>query len=113
MGTNLPAFLKARFSPRILSVYTSRRVSMTTTVQKWGNSLGIRVPKAVAEKVNFKQGVKIEFETGDDSLTVRAVRPSPRRRRRKLTFKELWGNYKGPSPHRDLDRDLPVGRELI
>ena len=86
---------------------------MTTTVQKWGNSLGIRVPKAIADQVKFKQGVKIEFETSDNALTVRAVRPARRRRRGKLTFKELWGNYKGPSPHRDLDRDPPVGREQI
>ncbi len=26
---------------------------MATTVQKWGNSLGIRVPKAIAEQTNL------------------------------------------------------------
>ncbi len=84
-----------------------------TTVQKWGNSLGIRVPKAVAEQVHLKNGSKIEFDTSNGILTVLPARPARRRRRSKYTFKELWGKYKGPSPHRSLDRDPPVGKELI
>ena len=38
---------------------------MSSTVQKWGNSLGIRVPKAVAEQVQLKNGSKIEFDTSN------------------------------------------------
>jgi antitoxin MazE len=87
---------------------------MATTVQKWGNSLGIRVPKDVAEQTNLKNGTEIEFDTSGGILTVR-----PKRRRRGSKYKliemlgDLLGKTKGPSPHRDLDRDPPVGRELI
>jgi antitoxin MazE len=84
---------------------------MSTTVQKWGNSLGIRVPKAIAEQLHLEQGSKIELDASNGVLTVRLVRPS--RRRSKYTFKELWGNYKGPSPYLHLDRDPPVGKELL
>src|SRR5438552_479582 len=31
------------------------------TVQKWGNSLGIRVPKSIAEQVDLRDGTEIEF----------------------------------------------------
>lgn len=31
-------------------------LSMKTTVQKWGNSLGIRIPSQIAEKIAVSQG---------------------------------------------------------
>ncbi len=34
---------------------------MTTVVAKWGNSLAIRLPKALAEQVNVKEGTDITF----------------------------------------------------
>jgi antitoxin MazE len=80
---------------------------MPTTVQKWGNSLGIRVPKGVAEQVNFREGTEVEFDTSGGVLTIRP------RRRRKYTLAGLLAKAKGRSPHRGLDRGGPVGRELV
>ena len=34
-------------------------------------------------------------------------------RRRKYTLPALLANAKGPSPHRDLNKDRRVGRELL
>ena len=81
-----------------------------TTVQKWGNSLGIRVPKAVAEQVNLKQGAKIEFDTSHGVLTVRPVRS---RRRAKYRIADMLAEYKGPYPHKGVFEDRPVGREIL
>jgi len=80
-----------------------------TTVQKWGNSLGIRLPKAIAEQVNLSEGAEVEFDTAGGVLTVRPTR----RRRRKHTLASLLARAKGPSPHRALAADAPVGRELL
>jgi antitoxin MazE len=80
---------------------------MATTVQKWGNSLGIRIPKSIAEQVHLRDGTAVEFQTDDGVLTIRP------KRRRKYTLAQLLAKVKGPSPHRDLDRDRPVGRELL
>lgn len=80
---------------------------MSTTVRKWGNSLGIRIPKSVAEQVEFREGTAVEFSTAQGVLMIRA------KRRRKYTLAQLLAKAKGPSPHRDLDRGGPVGRELI
>ena len=77
------------------------------TVQKWGNSLGIRIPKSVAEQVDLKSGSEVEFETNGGVLTLR-----PKRRRRH-TLAALLAKAKGPSPHRALAKDGPVGRELL
>jgi len=79
------------------------------TVQKWGNSLGIRVPKSIAEQVDLRDGTEVEFDTSGGILKVRPKR----RRSRKYTLAGLLAKAKGPSPHRNLDRDGRVGRELL
>ena len=80
---------------------------MSTTVRKLGNSLGIRVPKTIAEQAKLKSGTEVEFDFDGEVLKIRP------KRRRKYTLASLVAKMKGPSPHRDLDRDPPVGRELI
>lgn len=81
------------------------------SVQKWGNSLGIRVPKSVAEQVDLRDGSAFEFDTSGGVLK---IRPKQRRRRRsEYTLAQLLAKTKGPSPYRHLDRVKPVGRELL
>ncbi len=36
-------------------------LTMGTTIQKWGNSLAIRIPKEVAERVQIQQGTEMEI----------------------------------------------------
>src|SRR4051812_30129807 len=99
----------ARAAAYIQSIHASLIGSsiMPTTVQKWGKSLGIRIPKSIAEQANIRTGTEVELETDGSVLTVRP------RRRRKYTLAWMLAKMKGPNPHRDLLRDGPVGRELI
>ena len=80
---------------------------MATTVRKWGNSLGIRIPRGIAEQVELRDGSPVEFDTSGGVLTVR-----PKRRRR-ASLSALLAKAKGTSPHRRLDRGAPAGRELL
>ena len=80
---------------------------MTTTVQKWGNSLGIRIPKSVAEQAEMSAGTVVQFDTSDGVLTVRPKRV------RSFRLSALLAQAKGPSPHRRLVRDRAMGRELL
>lgn len=80
---------------------------MATTVQKWGNSLGLRIPKRVAEQVNMREGTEVEFDAADGVLTIRATR------RRKHTLAQLLAQAKGPNPHGEWDRSGPAGREVV
>ena len=83
---------------------------MSTTIQKWGNSLGIRVPKAIADQLNLKNGSEVEFDTANGVLTIRPVRP---RRRSKYKLSQLLNSFKGPYPHRGVFDDAPVGKEIL
>ena len=81
---------------------------MAVTLRMWGNSLGIRLPKSVAEQVDFQNGTEVEFDTSGGVLTVR-----PLRRRRKVKLSDLLLQAKGASPHRGLASDEPRGREML
>jgi antitoxin MazE len=37
---------------------------MSVKIQKWGNSLGVRIPKAVIEKVNLGEHSEVEVKDG-------------------------------------------------
>ena len=56
------------------SVYTCRYKAMTKasilTVQKWGNSLAVRIPSAVARSAGFKVGQPVDVSVQDSGVLV-------------------------------------------
>ena len=50
---------------------------MKTRVQKWGNSLALRIPKAFAEEAGLRANAAVELSLGDGALVVQAVAPPP------------------------------------
>ena len=48
---------------------------MITKVQKWGNSLGLRIPKSFATEALVEAGGRVDLTVKDGSLLVRPVRP--------------------------------------
>jgi antitoxin MazE len=43
---------------------------MSVKIQKWGNSLGVRIPKAVIEKVNLGEHSEVEVESKDGTIVI-------------------------------------------
>ncbi|GET29821.1 AbrB/MazE/SpoVT family DNA-binding domain-containing protein [Prolixibacter sp. SD074] len=37
-------------------------------IKKWGNSLGLRLPKAILDEVKLKEGSKLDISTKDGSI---------------------------------------------
>lgn len=56
-------------------LYAVEIVSITAklTVQRWGNSLAVRIPAAVARSARFVVGSPVEVSVGEDGVLVRAV----------------------------------------
>jgi len=81
---------------------------MATTLQKWGNSLGIRVPKTIAEQLHLTTGTTVEFETTAGVLTIRPIR-----RRRKPKLSALLSEFKPRHRQGELHTDGPRGAELL
>ncbi len=49
----------------------SAKQTTAVTVQKWGNSLAIRIPSDIARKVHFNIGTKIEIAIHDGEILLR------------------------------------------
>jgi antitoxin MazE len=80
-------------------------IRMTTTVQKWGNSLAIRIPSEIAERISIQQGSEIEFDVGEQSVTLVPKKKKP-------TLEQLLSRCTPENRHEEIDFGI-VGRELI
>lgn len=79
---------------------------MSTTVQKWGNSLGIRIPAHIAERIEVRQGTEVDLIVGDDrTLTVVPKTKKP-------TLEELLAKCKPENRHGEIDFGR-AGKELF
>ena len=51
---------------------------MQTHIARWGNSLALRIPRAMADRLGFGAGGAVELSVEDDRLVVRSSRQPPR-----------------------------------
>lgn len=79
-------------------------IHMTTKIQKWGNSLAVRIPKEVAE--GFRSGVSVELSREGSALI---VRPS---NKKKFSLKELVAKIEPKHLHKETDWSDRVGKEI-
>lgn len=80
-------------------------------VQKWGNSLGVRIPKAMADELALSDGADVELVLSNGTIALRPVAPKPKR----YKLSELLAAF-DPKKHRLKDEDgdwAPVGKEII
>ena len=60
---------------------------MKTTLQRWGNSQGVRLPKAMAESIGIEVGAPVLVEISEDhsKITITPVaKPNPVRGRHRI-----------------------------
>lgn len=79
------------------------------TAQKWGNSLGIRIPKEAADKIGIEQGTEIELNVIENE---RAITLIPKRARKKYKLDDLLSQITSENRHKEVDFGNE-GRELI
>ena len=79
---------------------------MHVRVAKWGNSLGVRVPRDVAARVGLTEGMRVDIDAAPDGRIIIT------RSRRRFTLDELLA---GMTPEREHARedDGPRGKEII
>lgn len=78
---------------------------MQTKIQKWGNSLGLRIPKAFAEEAGVEAGSEVDLSIKDGELVI-----SPARRKRYL-LKDLLRGVSAKNLHGEVATGLALGRE--
>lgn len=76
---------------------------MKSIIQKWGNSLAIRIPQAVAQQCHLRQGSPIDIAVEDKKIIIKLVR-------KKMNLSKLLADINESNLHDKLDIDF-VGRE--
>ncbi len=78
---------------------------MRIAVPKWGNSLALRIPKAVAAESRISQGTVVEVASAKGKLIVTPVTKPI------YTLDELLAGVTEENVHAEVDTGMPVGRE--
>ena len=80
---------------------------MTTTIQKWGNSQGIRIPKMLLDSVNWSENEQITIKVDNGKLIIEKTKD-----RKRKNIKELFKKYKGNYEPEKIDWGEPKGEEI-
>ena len=79
---------------------------MLTRILRWGNSLGLRIPKAFAEQAGVEAGSEVDLSVEDGDLIVRP------RRQPSYELKDLLRRVNARNIHAEIETGTPVGREV-
>lgn len=79
---------------------------MTATIQKWGNSLALRIPLAIAKQMQVKEGDPVTLKVGASGLTVKAAT-------KKLSLDDLLSQVTSENLHPVTEWCADVGREIV
>ena len=78
---------------------------MRTRVQKWGNSLALRIPKSFANEVGLQRETSVEISLVDGKLVITPVAKP------KLTLKQLLARVTKENLHHEVDSGPAIGNE--
>ncbi len=79
---------------------------MIARIQKWGNSLAVRIPKSVAEDPRIRVGSSVELSVEEGRLVI-----APRNTR-KYTLKELVDKMTPEDMYGETDWGPPAANEV-
>jgi len=68
---------------------------MVVTINKWGHSIGIRIPKKMANSYNIKEGSDIQLIETEEGILIRAVKSE-------ITYEDLLDSIPENYDNEDL-----------
>lgn len=80
---------------------------MTTTIQKWGNSQGVRIPKILLDSINWSENEEVLINIEEDKLVIEKSKTQKRK-----NIKELFKDYKEEYKPEEIDWGEPKGEEI-
>jgi antitoxin MazE len=77
---------------------------MSVTLQKWGNSVGVRLPKPMLAQIGLKEGSQVDVQPEGDHLVIRP---------KKLSLASLLAECTPDNRPETIDWGPPMGREVL
>ena len=82
---------------------------MTTTIQKWGNSQAVRLPKTILEALFLRENDQVEIKAENDIIV---IKKATRKRRANKSLEERFASYESDGACPEFDWGEPVGNEI-
>ena len=81
---------------------------MNATIQKWGNSLALRIPMSFAKNIHLHRGSAVDIVLAKDKIEIRPKN----RAKKKYVLSEMVKKITKDNIHNEIDWGT-CGRELI
>lgn len=79
---------------------------MQVQLARWGNSLGIRIPKDIASQVGLRDGARVDIRAEGDRIVITAERP-------RYNLDELMKGVTPEAMREAFEWGSDVGREIV
>lgn len=79
---------------------------MTTSIQKWGNSQGVRIPKMLLDAVKWSENEEVTITVYDGKLIIEKAK------KEKESIMELFENYEEEYTPEEVDWGKLEGKEV-
>lgn len=89
------------------TLYHETRLSMKSQMVKWGNSLAVRIPKAVVQKARLKEGDSLEVEAAAEGH-VELRRPA-----KVPTLAQLVSQITAENRYSEISTGAEVAKEVV
>ena len=79
---------------------------MKATIQKWGNSLALRIPKSFAAHSRIEQGSVVDLSLDNGRMIVEPTQEQ------EFSLEDLLAQVTRKNLHSEVDFGVPVGKEV-
>jgi len=80
---------------------------MNTKVQKWGNSIAFRIPKAYAKSIDLKEGNQVNLKIVNGKIVIEKEKKG-----NKYSLKSLLSQVTKNNIHNEIETGFPIGKEM-
>lgn len=79
---------------------------MSSKIQKWGNSLALRIPKSYAEALEFNEGASVKIKIIKNKLIV------SKKKKRDMKLNDLLSGINDKNLHKEVVYTKPSAKEI-
>jgi antitoxin MazE len=79
---------------------------MRTKIQKWGNSLALRIPKGYAQDANLENNSEVDIHLEDKQIVIKPID------RQNISLEELLAGVNKSNIHNEVETGSAKGNEI-
>ena len=78
---------------------------MITKVQKWGNSLALRIPKTFTNETHLNEGSEVDISVNGNKIIINVLK-------NRYNLEDLLSNINVYNIHNEISTSTPLGNEI-